>query len=104
MDRSDQIPLRILTYNVHLLPDIAADIAGRRSGSDYRAGAIAQHLDPYDIIGINEAFDRKHTRKLISGVQSNSSGEFQLARGPARSGRHLVGSGLLLLNFLITSP
>lgn len=46
------IPLKILSYNVHLLPDVAARIAGKRSDSDYRAEAIGKQLVAYDIVGL----------------------------------------------------
>lgn len=91
------IPVNIVTYNVHLLPDIAARIAGERSQSAYRARTIAEKLADYDIVGLCEAFDPDYSRTLIDGLQANSSEAFHVARGPRRSGRALTHSGLVLL-------
>ncbi len=92
------IPVDIVTYNVHLLPDIAAKIAGERSQSDYRARTIAEKLANYDIVGICEAFDPNYSKSLIDGLQAKSSDAFYVARGPQRSGRALTHSGLVLLS------
>ncbi|MCG8448669.1 MAG: endonuclease/exonuclease/phosphatase family protein, partial [Pirellulales bacterium] len=92
------VPVRMMAYNVHLLPEVAARIAGKRSASAYRAKAIAERLLDYDIVGISEAFDRKHTKTLLDTVKANSPTELAIARGPGRSGRHMIGGGLLLLS------
>ena len=92
------LPLHVVTYNIHLLPDIAAHVAGKRSEPKYRAQAIAEQLTEYDIIGICEAFDRKHTQTFLDEFHANSSTPFVVAKGPTRSGSHMIGGGLLLLS------
>jgi endonuclease/exonuclease/phosphatase family metal-dependent hydrolase len=92
------VPLDIVTYNVHLLPDIAARIAGERNQSAYRAGAIAERLAHYDIVGICEAFDPNYSRTLLDGLQAQSAQAFHIAQGPQRSGRAFTHSGLVLLS------
>lgn len=89
-------PMRIVAYNVHLLPDIAARLAGKRGESAYRAQAIGKQLAGFDLIGISEAFDHDYTQDLIGTLQSNLTTPFAIAHGPKRSGGHLIGSGLVL--------
>lgn len=90
------VPMRIVSYNVHLLPDIAARLAGKRGESAYRAQAIGKQLAEFDLIGLSEAFDRDYTQALLRTLQSNPTIPFAIAHGPGRSGRHLIGSGLVL--------
>lgn len=92
------VPIRVVAYNVHLLPDIASRIAGKRRDSAYRAKAIGKRLKKFDLIGISEAFDRGDSNNLLTALQSEGNAQFSIANGPARSGRHLIGSGLMLLS------
>jgi endonuclease/exonuclease/phosphatase family metal-dependent hydrolase len=98
VEQSRSVSLRIVTYNAHLLPGAAAGVAGERGAAKYRAGAIAEQLVEYDLIGICEAFDRVHSQTLIDAFQAGDPDRFQVAKGPKRSGRRLVGGGLLLLS------
>ncbi len=88
----------VLTYNVHLLPSAARGIAGQRSQSELRASAIGRQLASFDVIGINEAFDKKLSNAMLQAAQSESSKPWYVVHGPQRSGRHLVSGGLLLLS------
>lgn len=92
------VPLRIVAYNVHLLPDVAAKVAGTRSEPGYRARTIAARLAQYDLIGICEAFDRDHTQTLVDAFQAGTSTEFAVAKSPERASRFLASGGLLLLS------
>lgn len=92
------IPLKIVTYNVHLLPDVALRVAGKRGSPKYRARAIGEKLSNFDIIGINEAFDEDYSKILLDACQENTTETYHAAKGPGRSGRHLIGSGLVLLS------
>jgi endonuclease/exonuclease/phosphatase family metal-dependent hydrolase len=47
---------------------------------------------------ISLAFDRVHAQSLIDAFQAGDPNRFQVAKGPKRSGRRFVGSGLLLLS------
>ena len=93
---AQRIELSLISYNVHLLPDIALKIAGKRGASEYRAGAIGEKISGYDIIGLNEVFDQDHAERLLHRLQARNEQAFHVAKGPERSGRHLIGSGLLL--------
>ncbi|RCS48235.1 hypothetical protein DTL42_13600 [Bremerella cremea] len=90
--------LRTIAYNAHLLPSVALPIAGKRSGGDYRAEKIGEQVASYDLIGLTEVFDATYRESLIDQVQSQAEQEFHVALGPERSGRHMVGGGLLLLS------
>jgi len=92
------LPVRIVAYNVHLLPDLAARVAGKRSKSNYRAQAIGEQLAAYDLVGISEAFDRDYSQTLLDTLQAHSADHLSAVQGPQRSGRHLIGSGLMLLS------
>lgn len=97
--RADQQEIReieVIAYNVHLLPKVASNVAGKRSNGDYRAKAIGEQIAQYDILGISEAFDPAYSQTLIETLQVKSSEAFTLVKGPGRSGRHLISSGLLL--------
>ena len=56
----------IATYNANLLPPVANPFAGRRGNSDYRAGAVAEHLKQFDIIGFCEVFSADGSKKWLS--------------------------------------
>lgn len=88
----------VVAYNTHLLPSIATPIAGHRGNSKYRASEIATRLASYDLIGLSELFDSAHRQRALDTFQSEAAGQFHLVEGPKRSGRHLVGSGLVLLS------
>ncbi|MEM8944800.1 MAG: endonuclease/exonuclease/phosphatase family protein [Planctomycetota bacterium] len=96
--RAENYTLSAIAYNVHLLPDVALRIAGERGESRYRAERIGRQLAAYGLIGICEAFDGDHSRRLISSLQSHAEHELSIAYGPSRSGRHFIGSGLVLLS------
>ena len=87
--------LDVVAYNVHLLPKVAAKFAGKRSDSAYRARAIADKLYAYGMLGISEAFDQDCSRSLVRRLQHKSENAFTIVEGPGRTGRHLIGSGLL---------
>ncbi len=92
------VPVRVVSYNVHLLPEVAAHVAGKCGASGYRATAIGARLAPFDLIGISEAFDHDHTLALLNSLQTSSEVPLAIAWGPQRSGRHLIGSGLVLVS------
>jgi len=88
--------VRIVTYNAHLLPAIALPFAGKRSAAAYRSKRIAEELAEFDLIGLCEVFDRTSRRKIIETLETESGDALHFAQGPARSGRHMTNSGLLL--------
>ncbi|MBX9791082.1 MAG: endonuclease/exonuclease/phosphatase family protein [Pirellulales bacterium] len=59
--------LRIVTYNVQFLPGIAA-IANKRKEPLYRAKAIGEKLAAFDIVGLNEVFERRPREMLLAGL------------------------------------
>ncbi|MCC9604284.1 sphingomyelin phosphodiesterase [Blastopirellula sp. JC732] len=89
-----QRSLRVVAYNVHLLPSVAVPFAGTRSAADYRARAIGEQLATYDLIGLSEAFNTKQSQALVEQLQARTPSGYHIAYGPGRSGTHLVGSGL----------
>lgn len=91
-------PVRLLFFNAHLLPGIAQTIAGRRGQDDYRTAAIAAKLYRYDVIGLCEVFEGNRRREMIDVLQKDSRNAFQAIEQPKPWGRHLIGSGLLLLS------
>lgn len=96
--RPAESKIRVLAYNAHLLPRVATKFAGHRSRTEYRARAIGERLAEYDLVGICEAFDRNATQTLLGAMREQRLGEFTELRGPARSGRHWIGGGLLLIS------
>lgn len=88
--------VRIVTYNTHLLPAIALPFAGKRSAAAYRSQKIAEVLADYDVIGLCEVFACASRRKIIETLATESGDAIHFAQGPARSGRHMTNSGLLL--------
>jgi endonuclease/exonuclease/phosphatase family metal-dependent hydrolase len=90
--------LRVLFFNTHLLPAIAQGIAGHRGQDDYRTAAIAAQLHRYDLIGLCEVFESHRRREIVRIVGENSYQAFHAIEPPKVWGRHLIGSGLLLLS------
>jgi endonuclease/exonuclease/phosphatase family metal-dependent hydrolase len=90
--------VRLLFFNTHLLPAIAQTVAGHRGQDDYRTAAIANQLDRYDLVGLCEVFESRRRQEIIRVVQQNSNNAFHAIEQPKPWGRHLIGSGLLLLS------
>lgn len=90
--------VRLLFYNTHLLPAIAQTLAGHRGQDDYRTTAIAGQLDRYDLVGLCEVFEPRRRQEIIRILQQNSHNAFHAIEQPKPWGRHLIGSGLLLLS------
>jgi len=91
-------PVRLLFFNTHLLPAIAQTLAGHRGQDDYRTAAIAAQLDRYDLLGLCEVFESRRRQEIIRILQQNSHNAFYAIEQPKPWGRHLIGSGLLLLS------
>lgn len=91
-------PIRLLFFNTHLLPAIAQTLAGHRGQDDYRTAAIAAQLDRYDLVGLCEVFESRRRQEIIHILQQNSHNAFHAVEHPKPWGRHLIGSGLLLLS------
>jgi len=87
--------IQVCAFNAHLLPEIASLFVGKRGQSRYRSTEIGQRMRAWDIIGLSEVFDSQRSKDLITSLQEQA-GEFHIARGLGRRGRHLTGSGLLL--------
>lgn len=92
--------LRVLFFNTHLLPAIAQGIAGHRGQGDHRTAAIAAQLHRYDLVGLCEVFESHRRREIVRIVRENSYQAFHAIEPPKVWGRHLIGSGLLLLSRL----
>jgi endonuclease/exonuclease/phosphatase family metal-dependent hydrolase len=90
--------VRLLFFNTHLLPAIAQTVAGHRGQDDYRTAAIAYQLNRYDLVGLCEVFESRRREEIIRVVQQNSNNAFHAIEQPKPWGRHLIGSGLLLLS------
>jgi endonuclease/exonuclease/phosphatase family metal-dependent hydrolase len=90
--------LRVLFFNTHLLPAIAQGVAGHRGQDDYRTAAIAAQLHRYDLVGLCEVFESHRRREIVRIVGENSYQAFHAIAPPKVWGRHLLGSGLLLLS------
>ncbi|MFN3192211.1 MAG: endonuclease/exonuclease/phosphatase family protein [Aureliella sp.] len=88
--------LQVVAYNVHLLPRVALPFAGQRSNASYRSEAIARNLLDYDLIALSEVFQQSSRKRLTTTLQEFSDDAFTISSGPARSGRHLTNSGLML--------
>lgn len=57
--------LRVISYNIQFLPGFAG-MVNKRGNPVYRARAIGQKMAEYDLIGLNELFD-KRPRELLLG-------------------------------------
>ncbi|WP_428305269.1 endonuclease/exonuclease/phosphatase family protein [Lacipirellula sp.] len=90
--------IRLLFYNTHLLPTIAQKVAGHRGQDDYRTAAIAAKLYRYDLIGLCEVFESRRRKEIVEVVQRDSRNTFHVIEQPKPWGRHLIGSGLMLLS------
>lgn len=89
------IDLRVISYNVHLLPKIAERFAGVRGNSKYRAGEIAGQLAGYDLIGLCETFNKRRRNELICKFTATNT-KFHIVHSPKPTGRAFTSGGLLL--------
>jgi len=90
--------LRVLSYNVHLLPDIAYTVAGHRGKAEYRAAALVERLAGYDLLGLCEVFDDDRREELIEGIDEAAGSALYNYWEKKPPGRARTNSGLLLLS------
>ena len=90
--------VRLLFFNTHLLPAIAQHVAGRRGQDDYRTAAIANQLDRFDLVGLCEVFESRRRQEIVRILQQSSCSAFHSIEQPKPWGRHIIGSGLLLVS------
>jgi endonuclease/exonuclease/phosphatase family metal-dependent hydrolase len=61
--------LRVITFNVQFLPNVAAYF-NKRNDASYRAQAIGKAVAGFDIIGLNELFDLRHREELLAELRN----------------------------------
>ncbi len=89
--------IRVLAYNVHLLPGLADTLAAKVGRPEARARRIGEFVAAYDLVGLCEVFDRDRASELLAAVERVAPGRHSVVRGPKPSG-YFTGSGLLLLS------
>ncbi|MEM9410800.1 MAG: endonuclease/exonuclease/phosphatase family protein [Planctomycetota bacterium] len=75
------LPVKVVSFNAHLLPSIAESFVGKRKQSDYRAKQIGKLLKDYDVVGFCELFHEKRTQMVVEAMNSNADG-FAVVRSP----------------------
>jgi endonuclease/exonuclease/phosphatase family metal-dependent hydrolase len=92
--------LKVITYNVQLLPGIA-ELANLRRHADYRAATIGDKLAAFDIIGLNEVFEPAHRETLLRQLRDKLGSDFHCVTPPAKQrSAFRVDSGLVIVSRL----
>lgn len=87
-------PLKVISYNVQFLPGVAA-IANKRRDPEYRARMLGEKMADYDIVGLNETFERKHRDQILAGLEAAWKEDFHAFVSPEPGGNRFNG-GLTL--------
>lgn len=73
---SDGRTLKVISYNVQFLPGPAA-IANKRKDPPYRGRTIGTLLGKFDIVGLNEAFEKRPRDLLLGQLQAAWGDHYQ---------------------------
>ncbi len=90
--------VNVITYNVQFLPGIAGKW-NEREEPEYRARRIAEEVSTFDLVGLQETFDRKHRRQILDGVRKAWGGRLNTVVSP-KAGNHMTNGGCLILTRL----
>lgn len=87
--------LKVITYNVQFLPGFAGRW-NKRAEPDYRARRIAEEVSDFDIVGLQETFDKRYRRRIIDGVREDWGESLNDVVSP-RAENHITNGGCLIL-------
>lgn len=87
--------LRVVTYNVQFLPGVAGG-ANKRPNAEYRAKRIADEMSKFDIVGLQETFNKPHRDIIVEGVKSAWEGTLNSVVAPQPEGFFANGGTLIL--------
>ena len=90
--------IKVITYNVQFLPGIAG-IQNQRKQPAYRAGRIAEEMSKYDIVGLQETFDVKYRKQIITELRNAWDGKLNVVESPTPEG-FMTNGGCLILTRL----
>jgi len=87
--------ITVITYNVQFLPAIASS-QNERGDPQYRANRIAQEVSRFDIVALQETFDKRYRDRIIDGVRKAWGGTLNTVVSPKPADRFTNGGCLLL--------
>ena len=87
--------VKVITYNVQFLPGFAGRW-NKRPEPDYRARRIAEEVSDFDIVGLQETFDKRYRRRIIDGVREDWGERLNDVVSP-RAENHITNGGCLIL-------
>lgn len=96
----DSTTLKVISYNVQFLPQIAS-FANKRNSPDYRATTIAEALSHYDIIGLNELFADRPKELLIGELRKLWGDSLHIYVSPQVDPKRYAGGLAILSRFPI---
>ncbi len=97
---NDTVPLKVISYNVQFLPQIAS-FANKRAQPDYRATTIAAALSDYDLIGLNELFADRPKDLLLSELKNRWGDSLHVYLSPQVDPKRYAGGLAILSRFPI---
>ncbi len=86
--------LRAITYNVQFLPGSAGN-QNERPDPEYRARRIAEEVAAFDIVALQETFDKAHRQIILDTLQAQWSGELNTVISPQPDGFFTNGGCLI---------
>jgi endonuclease/exonuclease/phosphatase family metal-dependent hydrolase len=87
--------IKVITYNVQFLPAIASS-QNERGDPGYRANRIAQEVSRFDIVALQETFDKRYRDQIINEVREAWGGTLNMVVSPKPANRFTNGGCLLL--------
>jgi endonuclease/exonuclease/phosphatase family metal-dependent hydrolase len=89
--------LRVISYNVQFLPGLGK-LFNARGNDDYRPRRLGEVLREFDIIGLNEVFERGPRKQLLAEIQKEWGDAFHVYECPepaASVGRYNAGLAIV---------
>ncbi len=89
-----QNTLRVITYNVQFLPGSAGN-QNERPDPEYRARRIAEEVAAFDIVALQETFDKAHRQIILDTLRAQWNGQLNTVISPQPDGFFTNGGCLI---------
>lgn len=86
--------LRVITYNVQFLPGSAGN-QNERPDPEYRARRIAEEVAAFDIVALQETFDKAHRQIILDTLREQWNGQLNTVISPQPAGFFTNGGCLI---------
>lgn len=92
--QAPDVSLRVITYNVQFLPGSAGN-QNERPEPEYRARRIAEEVAAFDVVALQETFDKNHRQIILNTLREQWNGVLNTVISPQPDGFFTNGGCLI---------